>query len=621
LTQAHLPVADAILAHADLTGVVVRAAWPDVEPSEGQYDFGYLDRELSRVAGAGKLSSLVVTSGGRTTPTWLLQQGVELVEFRDENRFHATYGQSLRIPVFWDAALLAAKRRLIAKLGERYGADPRLALVSAHCANATTDDWNIPNSPEAAASFERMGFSEAKLLAACQDVVAATMQAFPRALVRIAVGRVPHSLSPKPDDLVRKLLAWADQQYAGRLIAQRHNLAAPTPLPGSGDQLFGWEVIHDRRPRTGAQFLWPASDVQSCRLDKGNAPCDPLRMFQRAADAALAYGVSYVEVYAADLVNPSLKGEVRRLASGLQGQGTGPKASAGVEAKTEAPGEEEPQGAPPSKAFPPEQVTHQQFVGPTTGQSIAFSVYVPKDYARAKTRLPVIYWLHGKNGDERRGVHVAGYLDSAIAAGTMPPCIMVFPNGGKASFYTDRADGTWPIETMIGSELVAHVDQHYRTIPGREGRLLMGFSMGGFGALKLAAKYPERFSAVVAYGAPRLDASLGMRGQDADAFRLVFGGNDQQFESNTPAFLFRANREKIQRLGLSVRLVAGSEDGTRFSVQKLDEVLSELGIAHEYVVLPGVRHSVGLYYAAEAGAGFAFLGRSLKQSKAPAQRR
>ncbi|HVJ13954.1 MAG TPA: alpha/beta hydrolase-fold protein [Polyangiaceae bacterium] len=596
LTQARKEVPAGVLSHPNVVGVVVRAEWQDVEPSEGGYDFSYFDGEIARVAGAGKRVSLVITSGGRNTPEWFRGKPSEKFVFQDDNAFHASFGQSIEIPVFWDAELIRHKKRLIAELGRRYASQPALELVSAQCANATTDDWNIPGGPAAVEAWKRAGFSEERLIAACKEIIDATMQAFPRQLVRMAVGRVPPGLATKPDAVARALMAYAAEHYPRRFVVQRHNLAAPTPRPDTSDKLFGWDVIRDAYPWSAAQFLWPASDTKTCRLDRGASPCTAKEMFSRAVDAALAYRLRYVEVYAADLANPELADDVTRLAQGLGAAGA-PSAS--------APRPERPSAGVAGDA------RHQTFSGKISGKPIDFSIELPPSYASGQQRYPVIYWLHGKGGDEQRSTHVARYLNAAVAAGQLPEAIIVFPNGGKESFYTNSPDGSWPIETMLIDDLVPHVDAAYRTLAERGGRMLMGFSMGGFGALKFAAKYPERFGAVVAYGAPRLDASLGMRGPDAAIFSNVFGGDAAKFEENTPAYLFRKNLQRVQSSGLAIRLVGGSDDGTRHSVQKLHEVLGELGIQHEYEVLPGVRHVVAQYYDVEAGKGWAFLGRAL----------
>jgi endo-1,4-beta-xylanase len=62
--------------------------------------------------------------------------------------------------------------------------------------------------------------------------------------------------------------------------------------------------------------------------------------------------------------------------------------------------------------------------------------------------------------------------------------------------YVDWKDGSAPMETIIVKELVPHIDATYRTIATREGRLLDGYSMGGYGAARLGFKYHDLFLAV-----------------------------------------------------------------------------------------------------------------------------
>ena len=67
--------------------------------------------------------------------------------------------------------------------------------------------------------------------------------------------------------------------------------------------------------------------------------------------------------------------------------------------------------------------------------------------------------------------------------------------------------GNW--EDFIVQDVVGYIDEHYRTIEGRDGRGIAGFSMGGFAAINLAMRHPELFAA--AYGlSPALFAPDGL---------------------------------------------------------------------------------------------------------------
>ena len=135
-------------------------------------------------------------------------------------------------------------------------------------------------------------------------------------------------------------------------------------------------------------------------------------------------------------------------------------------------------------------------------------VYLPPGYDESLDhRYPVIYLLHGVLDSPHvwvepvyDGMTIQATMDSLIAAGEIGPAIVVMPNGRNAyggSYYANSpVTGNWA--DFIARDLVAHVDATYRTIPARESRAILGHSMGGLGAIRLAMDYPEVFS--VAWG-------------------------------------------------------------------------------------------------------------------------
>ena len=77
--------------------------------------------------------------------------------------------------------------------------------------------------------------------------------------------------------------------------------------------------------------------------------------------------------------------------------------------------------------------------------------------------------------------------------------IVVYASGGSQTNYCDSYDGKYLAETTVIKELIPYIDKNYRTIASRDGRAVQGMSMGGFGAMRLALKYPDLFSSVVAF--------------------------------------------------------------------------------------------------------------------------
>lgn len=216
------------------------------------------------------------------------------------------------------------------------------------------------------------------------------------------------------------------------------------------------------------------------------------------------------------------------------------------------------------------------------GRAVGFDVYLPRGYAEGKQRYPVIYSLHGREGNEWATARFAPFLQRAIESGTIPPVIAVYPNCGYASMYQDRPEQGVMAETFFLRELIPHVDTHFRTVAAGGGRALEGFSMGGYGALRFAFQHPEMFSSVVTIGA----------------------GNPGSREARENAAKIRA------RVGLL--LFMGDRDPLRESHDRFVEQLKALNIPHEYRLLPGVGHSPQQYHDRIADDLFRFHARHFR---------
>lgn len=630
LYKAGEEIPEQLYKHPHINGIVLREKWQAIEPSEGKYNWSYYDKELEKTAKYGKKASLLILSGGVSTPGWVFSQGAKTFQFKDTNKFHPTFQEKVSIPVFWDDLFIAKKTRLIREAGKRYTNHSALSLVSVSCANATTDDWNIPGSLNGGA----IKFSEDKLVDVCKRLIDETMTAFPKQLVRMAIGAIPKKISSQPLYAVTKIVEYATKTYPGRFIIQRHNLSTKTPNPIGIDKNNAWSLFKTYLPYTAAQMLWPAVDVKSCRLNGFKEPCNPENVLLDAANKGIPYGLSYIEVYGADLLDKSLAQATEKIALSLQGR------PGAIESKPLNPpatfnkanyqGQEDRrpftkrrnlrQPSDPKQTWngeerlrAPSGVLHETFDSKMLGKTVGYSIYLPKSYDKNTTRYPVVYWLHGKNGDEARGTHIAHYLQQAIDNKLIREAIMVFPNGGKESFYSDSFDGQLKIESMIINELIPAIDQKFRTLAERKGRVLEGFSMGGFGALKFACKYPEKFSSVVTFGGAFLDQVNQPKERDATAYQLMFNQDLSYFNKNTPAYWCERNAALVKQYNLKIRMAVGTRDGTRRYNERMHEVLNTLNIPHEYLTYDEVRHIPRQYYDYDQGGGFKFHEQVLSQ--------
>ncbi|MDP9865993.1 MULTISPECIES: alpha/beta hydrolase-fold protein [Streptosporangium] len=135
------------------------------------------------------------------------------------------------------------------------------------------------------------------------------------------------------------------------------------------------------------------------------------------------------------------------------------------------------------------------------GGPIPYNVYLPYGYGDGARRYPVLYLLHGRGDTMQAWTRVKGALDQLIRDGRIPALIAVMPDApwsGRGSWYVDsRYTGAdepgRPVETALTRDLVGHVDSTYRTAPIRGARMVGGYSMGGYGALRLTLAHPDLF--------------------------------------------------------------------------------------------------------------------------------
>ncbi|NBV45340.1 MAG: alpha/beta fold hydrolase [Planctomycetia bacterium] len=257
-------------------------------------------------------------------------------------------------------------------------------------------------------------------------------------------------------------------------------------------------------------------------------------------------------------------------------------------------------------------VSFHTFESAAAKATVSYHLFTPAAYDREpQQRFPVVYWLHGSRGGLPGIPQVAARFAAAIAAGKTPPCLVVFVNGLPEGMYVDWKDGSAPLETMIVKELVPHVDASYRTRASREGRLLDGYSMGGYGAARLGFKYPELFRAVSIMGGGPLQADLlenaprAGRSRAAEVLERVYGGDREYFRSVSPRALATEHAAAIKERSL-VRMVCGEDDETFANNRDFHEHLARLGIPHGWTVLPGVDHDPLATLTALGDANWAF---------------
>jgi S-formylglutathione hydrolase FrmB len=239
---------------------------------------------------------------------------------------------------------------------------------------------------------------------------------------------------------------------------------------------------------------------------------------------------------------------------------------------------------------------------PALSEDTVVRVLLPRSYDASK-RYPVLYLLHGCCDYDVRGSQAWTTHGEVEQATDGLDLIVVMPDGGRAGFYTDWFNngmgGPPRWESYHLGQLVPWIDGRFRTRAGREGRVLAGLSMGGFGAMSYAARHPDRFAAAASYsGAVDTNVSPdvfdALTAQDGGTPGGVFG------ERRTEEVRWRAHNpwdiaENLRGLHLEIRAGNGErgeldepgpappdplEQSTHQQSVNLHERFNALGIPH-----------------------------------------
>lgn len=247
---------------------------------------------------------------------------------------------------------------------------------------------------------------------------------------------------------------------------------------------------------------------------------------------------------------------------------------------------------------------YYRFQTAAVGWNPGINVLLPDDYRTSGRTYPVLYLLHGGGDQDFRTFDFLGIRNWTAGK----PIIVVMPDGGHAGWYSNPVAsfvGPRNWETFHIAQLLPWIEANFRTYAEYDGRAVAGFSMGGFGALKYAAKYYGHFASVSSHSGPaslRRDFGLVVHWANLTSAVLDLGGGtvygaplwDQaRVSADNPVERIESYRNK------RVFLVAGTspdplnwfdsvnETQVLAGQREFRERLRDAGIPHEAHEVPG----------------------------------
>ena len=255
----------------------------------------------------------------------------------------------------------------------------------------------------------------------------------------------------------------------------------------------------------------------------------------------------------------------------------------------------------------------------TLGKPVRYTIYLPPDYESSQRYYPVVYLLHGYTDNDTGWLQFGEanqIADEGIANRTLPPMILVMPDGG-VSFYINNYDNTVRYDDFFTKEFIPFIESNYRIRAEKQYRGIAGLSMGGYGTLVNMLRHPDMFAAGAAFSSAVMtddEVIAQPDGEWSHVFGPVFGptlkGKDRltdHFKSYSPLYIVReAGPDKFKDLRLYVD--CGDDDFLSKGNCTLHIVLRDLKIPHEYRVRDG-GHTWS-YWRSGLPEGLKFIGAS-----------
>jgi len=216
-----------------------------------------------------------------------------------------------------------------------------------------------------------------------------------------------------------------------------------------------------------------------------------------------------------------------------------------------------------------------QFYSPVLQKAVSMNVILPEQGGPGP--FPVYYLLHGLSDDHSiwsRRTRLEWYVRDW-------PLIVVMPDGGR-SFYCDAVEGP-AYETYFLEDVIGFVDRTFHTLAARAGRVIGGLSMGGYGAMKLALKFPDHFCSVVGHSGCYAIARRTPREELGPELLRIFGPNPAGGKDDVFILAENVDRAKLP----AIRFDCGLEDFLLDDNRAFHAHLKQLGIPHEYEEFPG----------------------------------
>ena len=308
LGTANITVSAANYSNPDISGVVVRFKWDNLEQTPNNFDWTFIDNEIANAITYHKKVSLQPLG----VPHWLDSIGAKQYYYIDKNSAHSTYGQVVYNVIPWDSIYVIRYKNLLQHLSLKYSNNSTVSYINAIGVafsrglpdTVLTDTTLLIQQ----AFWTTYNYNADTLGHLMNQITDYYMSLFPSTPLWCSVDYVlfqPSATGQPRNYLASIYCNYGIANYPDRFGLFREDISACNPPSNisSGSQ---WYIMQQNYCQTGAQMLWSVQDGPTRMNQCGILPNAKTVVLDSAVNKALSFGMRYLEIYGADISDTSL---------------------------------------------------------------------------------------------------------------------------------------------------------------------------------------------------------------------------------------------------------------------------------------------------------------------------
>lgn len=235
--------------------------------------------------------------------------------------------------------------------------------------------------------------------------------------------------------------------------------------------------------------------------------------------------------------------------------------------------------------------SHFNYKSKVLGRDISLEISLPcyeSAYKGNDEKFKTVYFLHGTGGSGHNYMTRFPIRECATANG-----LAVVAVSGENLAYLDCESVETYFSTWIGTELLDVTRRVFPLSDRREDTYIIGFSLGGYGAMVNGLRFPDRFGKIGALAGGFLDFDPALESPTGARHLLrKLMGSGEAYKTSYANVSYAIEQACANHVDIpKIYMACGTADHLFKCNEGLDQFLTDHGILHDYVRYPGEAHT------------------------------